>query len=276
LSGSRPEARDGVEGLVVTAVGRADPLDDASPRTKVEMFFRAADGLLGALLIDMTDASNSADEEPRWEYVRYTFKMDDIRVNPALDADSFKIPQAYAKVDSFMGGAAADQQSLIGAAAPDFDGEGLDGKPIKLADFRGSVVVLDFWATWCGPCVAAIPHVQKLSEKFAGKPVTVLGINQDRGDKEKVSKFVTDKKITFRHFMDDGSVGQSYLVTGIPSTILIDAKGIVQDVSVGFAEGQEDGLAKRSKRSLMANPCERKKSWPRCARRRRKNPTGPP
>src|SRR5688572_28929850 len=89
------------------------------------------------------------------------------------------------KVDEFQfGGDDSRQQELVGKPAPDFTGVDLEGKPVSLADYRGRVVMLDFWATWCGPCVQAIPHIQKVANKFADKPVTVLGINRDQPGSE--------------------------------------------------------------------------------------------
>jgi thiol-disulfide isomerase/thioredoxin len=186
-----------------------------------------------------------------------SFKVTGIEVDHDLPTETFKPPADFDLVDTLgeqSAPARDDQLTLIGKPAPAFAGDGLDGKAVRLEDFRGRVVVLDFWATWCPPCVAAIPHVQKLSERFAEKPVTVLGINQDRGDTEKVAAFVKDNKVTFRHLMDEGEVGTSYLVSGIPCTVLIDKEGVVQDVSTGFAPEQEDELASKIELLLEGKP----------------------
>lgn len=105
---------------------------------------------------------------------------------------------------------------------------------------------MDFWATWCPPCVQAMPEMQALMDKFAGKPVVVLGINQDApGANEQVRKFLSDNSYTIGQVMDDGSIGNRYGVTGIPCVVIVDQKGVVRDVSVGYAPGNGEKLAKK-------------------------------
>jgi thiol-disulfide isomerase/thioredoxin len=140
-----------------------------------------------------------------------------------------------------------DPEELVGQAAPVLAGTSLDDKPISLEALRGRVVLLDFWATWCAPCVKAMPAVQKLAEKYADKPVTVIGVNQDaKGMDAKVKKFLADKKITFRQFLDvGGKIGRKYKVGAIPCTFLIDAKGVVQAVHVGAEPKLLDELSEQ-------------------------------
>jgi thiol-disulfide isomerase/thioredoxin len=167
------------------------------------------------------------------------------------------------KVDEFefsRGGAGGpDTTSLIGQAAPAFASTDLDGKPISLDELRGRVVLLDFWATWCGPCVKAIPHIQKVAEQFSDRPVTILGINRDQpGSIEKVRSFLAKKNITFRQAMSGTEqIGREYKVSGIPTTVLIDPRGVIQSVHIGFGEGAEQRLASEIESVLEGKPIAR-------------------
>lgn len=131
------------------------------------------------------------------------------------------------------------QQGLpIGATAPDFKLNTLDGKTVELSKLRGKPVFIDFWATWCDPCRRALPHTQKLAEKY-GKKAHILAINL-KEDKKTVRKFLEQHKYTFTVPMDtEGTVGAAYGVRGIPHFVLIDARGKVQFVQIGYGPGIE-------------------------------------
>ncbi len=185
-----------------------------------------------------------------------TYAIDEVTTDPALeDADfALKVSDDGRKVDSYMGilGVGVERPTIISDAAPPFESEDFDDKPIKLEDFRGKVVVLDFWATWCGPCVQAIPHVQKASERLKDKDVVFLGINRDQAGSEKhVRKFIEKKQITFRQVKDfDGDIANDYHVSSIPCTVLIGKDGVVQSFDVGFGAGGEDQLVAKVEKLL--------------------------
>jgi thiol-disulfide isomerase/thioredoxin len=108
--------------------------------------------------------------------------------------------------------------------------------PRSLADLKGKVVVIDFWATWCAPCVAAMPHLQSIAERYADKGVVVLGINQDTPDhRAAVDAFLEDKAITFPQILDpDDAIATRFGVSALPTTVIVDAEGIVQAWTVGY------------------------------------------
>jgi len=111
----------------------------------------------------------------------------------------------------------------VGSLAPDWTLKTPDGKEVSLRSLRGKVVLLDFWATWCGPCRMAMPDVQKLYEKYKDKPVAVYGVcTWERGDPV---SFMKQKGYTYPILLQGDEVAARYRVTGIPTFYLIDPEG---------------------------------------------------
>jgi thiol-disulfide isomerase/thioredoxin len=121
--------------------------------------------------------------------------------------------------------------------APPFAVTTIDGKRISMEGLAGKVVLIDFWATWCGPCVEAWPHIQQIAKNFDGQPLVVLSVSLD--DEEKAWKaFVAKKGMTWFQYRDGGFKGPlavDFGVTAIPSTFTIDADGVVEEQHVGDA-----------------------------------------
>jgi thiol-disulfide isomerase/thioredoxin len=143
-----------------------------------------------------------------------------------------------------------------GTAAPDFTATDKDGKPVKLSDYRGKVVILDFWASWCPPCVASMPHNQAVTKKLQGEnlPVVLLAVDNSEA-REPFLKWVSEHKeldaLTFVYADPEKVkiVSDLYKVTGIPTQYIIDAKGIIRDSSVGFG-GPTDALETSVRKAL--------------------------
>ncbi len=123
-------------------------------------------------------------------------------------------------------------QPAIGYPAPDFALKTLDGKSISLNAYRGTPVVLNFWATWCGPCQNELPALQATAERYADD-VLVLGIDQGESA-DLVQKYVDQLGLTFPIPMDaDNAVANRYNVTGMPTTFFIDSDGIIRHFWMG-------------------------------------------
>jgi thiol-disulfide isomerase/thioredoxin len=105
---------------------------------------------------------------------------------------------------------------------------------VELSSYRGKVVLLDFWATWCGPCVAMIPHERELVTKMADKPFVLLSVNVDE-DKTTLSDFLDKEKMPWNHWWDGtrGPIAKTFKVRAYPTLYLIDSKGIVRKKWVG-------------------------------------------
>lgn len=117
---------------------------------------------------------------------------------------------------------------VVGAKFPDFAEKDTAGKPLSVANYKGKVVLVDFWASWCGPCVAELPNVLKTYEKYHAKGFEIIGISLDR-DEDAFKSFIKRKNMTWAQYFDgkgwENKLAGKYGVTSIPATYLLDAEG---------------------------------------------------
>ncbi|MGG0719675.1 redoxin domain-containing protein [Robertmurraya massiliosenegalensis] len=126
---------------------------------------------------------------------------------------------------------ATNQGPKIGATAPDFTLSTLDGKDIQLSNLKGKKIMLNFWTTWCPPCKAEMPDMQKFFTE-AGDEIEILAVNIDTS--YDVAGFVEDFNITFPVLLDkDGKVMKEYRILTIPTTYFIDKNGVIQNKIIG-------------------------------------------
>lgn len=128
----------------------------------------------------------------------------------------------------------------VGTKAPAWKLNGLDGKAVQSSDFKGKVVVFNFWATWCGPCVREIPDFVEVQKEFKDKGVVFIGVSVDSPAAEKkttakVKAFVEKMKINYPIVWGDKKVDKDYGgITGIPQTYVIDKKGVIRASHLGM------------------------------------------
>jgi thiol-disulfide isomerase/thioredoxin len=121
--------------------------------------------------------------------------------------------------------------------APPFSLVTLDGRHVTMDDLTGKVVLIDFWATWCGPCREALPHIRHIAQEFNGQPLVVLSVSMDR-DEAPWKDFVTKNGMSWMQYRDgyfSGPMAKMFAVNAIPATFSIDADGVLEDQHVGDA-----------------------------------------
>lgn len=135
-------------------------------------------------------------------------------------------------------------------AAPDFTLKGEDGKTYRLSDYRGKMVVLNFWATWCPPCRREMPSMERAYRKVKGENIAILAINVGE-DENTVFAFTGHYPVTFPLPLDiDGTVIQKYPVIGLPTTFIVDPRGYITHRAVGSREWDDDRLLGQLRKTL--------------------------
>ena len=150
----------------------------------------------------------------------------------------------------------------VGTAAPDFAARDMQGRPVSLEDLRGEVVLLNIWATWCGPCREEMPSIQRLHDRLGPRGLKVVAVSVDgasateraAGDpRELVASFARDMGLDFTLWLDPtGRVQRTYRTTGVPESFLIDRDGTIVKKVIGATEWDSDANVELVERLLKS------------------------
>jgi thiol-disulfide isomerase/thioredoxin len=198
----------------------------------------------------LANAHRALDDPLTGEVARRNYGPDNVRRVRALDPAQLKREavayynrtiQEYASVKPFRARQTLGEQARsslfriqnleIGCTIPDIDAMDLDGQPIKLSDYRGKVLLVAFWAGWCGPCMGMVPIEKALVDRMSGRPFAMVGVNGDKTADEGRS-VAAKNKINWRSVWDGGSQGTTatrWGVQGWPTSYLVDAKGVIRE-----------------------------------------------
>jgi len=131
-------------------------------------------------------------------------------------------------------------QIHTGAPAPQFQLNSNNGKPLSLADLKGRIVLVNFWASWCGPCRKEMPLLEQLNRQYRSKGVTLVGVNVEP-DSAAATDWLKATPVSFPILFDvDSKVSKLYQVEGMPNTVILDRKGNVRYIHRGYSAGAEN------------------------------------
>ncbi len=157
------------------------------------------------------------------------------------------VGQRFARVpksaDNGLGGG-----PIVGKAAPDFALESLEGKTVRLSDFRGKAVLLNFWATWCEPCKIEMPWFAEMQRQYGPQGLQIIGIAMDDSDKDTIAKFAKDLGVNYPVLLGKEGVGDRYGgVPYLPNSFYIDRAGTVVEHVAGLKDRAEiDGFIQKA------------------------------
>lgn len=172
------------------------------------------------------------------ELVRALAELDPVKIRKECEALLDEVAMKYADVKqgrTTLGKLVEPElfelrRLAVGKTVPDVNAEDIDGKRFNVADYRGKVVVMVFWGTWCGPCRAMLPHEKELVKKMEGKPFALIGMNSDE-DRDGLRKFLEKEKITWRQIFEgstSGPVATQWNVHSWPTIYVVDARGTIR------------------------------------------------
>jgi thiol-disulfide isomerase/thioredoxin len=139
-------------------------------------------------------------------------------------------------------GGTSEGAAMIGQVADDFELSLLDGSKFRLSDHADKIIVLDFWATWCGPCVAALPDYIAATSEFDSSKVIFVAVNQQEAS-DQIRGFLTERNLSPIVALDrSGAIGQQFKVSGIPHTVILGKGNVIEDVHVGYQQGGGESM----------------------------------
>jgi thiol-disulfide isomerase/thioredoxin len=197
-------------------------------------------------------------------------KGDSAKVRHEAERQFESVLQSYADCPTRLPGFTLGQRAApalfelqhlwIGNIAPEIEGEDLDGEKMKLTDYRGKIVVLSFWGSWCGPCMGMIPHERTLAERMTGKPFALIGVDSDN-DRLAGKRAVAAQKMTWPSFWcgtngTDGAIPTAWNVKGWPTVYVLDPKGVIRLKLEGFGGTNTDNALNGTIDRLLAETAD--------------------
>ena len=172
-------------------------------------------------------------------------------LSPAAETSAFAASAAVAPAakgefpdEWYFGGRSATLKGLEGKKAPALKVKNWIGEPQNLASLKGKVIVVDFWATWCGPCVRSIPHNIELAKQHEKDGLVIIGVHESNRGSEKMAAMAKDKQINYPLSVDDGGkTCKAFGVSFFPTYVVIDRKGIIR--AAGLIPNQTDPVIKK-------------------------------
>ncbi|WP_164104040.1 redoxin domain-containing protein [Candidatus Laterigemmans baculatus] len=212
------------------------------------------------LLIDMTEMITKANDlevpEGYSFSIRYDFEGWEVDPKLAPELFTYQPPTGAEKFDSIadylLQASEAGPHPLLGKPAPELEAQPVEGEAVTIGGQSDEVVVLEFWATWCAPCVEAMPKMAELARSFEGKKVKFYAVNVSE-DREAVETFLEDRELAMPVLLDpEGEIASAYAATAIPQTVLIGKGGRVEAVHVGFDANESTALLTQELETLLA------------------------
>lgn len=220
------------------------------PRT-FEAWFAEADGMLRHFSVDLTPfirelASQGIYDLPaKVDHASFSITFKNVTINAAVNDDDFVFsPGAYDIEVEHFNPRVDLERSMVGRPAPAFKGADIEGNQVTLKDLRGRVILLDFWSLRCGPCIIAMPSLQRIANRFSDQPVSIIGVNGDPVEyRDQVKRLLEQKGIQFRQIMDAKStLHLAYFINAVPCSYLIDQEGVIRHVHLGLTRDFEQRI----------------------------------
>jgi peroxiredoxin len=150
--------------------------------------------------------------------------------------------------------AAAELKAWSAGPAPTLDLKRLDGRPYRLADLRGKVVLINFWATWCAPCRDEMPSIQRLTERLADRPFVALAVNLDEPE-TRIRKFLAQTSLDFTVLLDPGrQAARAWNARILPASFVIGPEGAIRYSAIGEIDWNDEQVVRRISALLPSQP----------------------
>lgn len=168
-------------------------------------------------------------------------------------ANTATAPEASLEADADSDSAESAPKDILGSKAPDFRLESVSGGKLELADLRGKVVLLDFWAVWCGPCQQSMPFFQKLQDEYGPKGLEVVGLHVDdrMPSTDEVKAYLHERGIHYKNLVSTMEVDDGFQIYAMPTSYLLDRDGIVRKRHVGFNPDRTPEQIQQDVRDLL-------------------------